>query len=161
MWRPFFFLLFGLIIMSTIQPQKMRDARGEYLPDHFIYTVSVSGLAAGASASKIIQIEANSDFVWLKSAYTADIAGNPQTDSGRIIPLVNVSMTDSGSGKQLQNAPVSISALAGHEGLPLNIAQPRVFSANSNISFNFTNTSAGTTYGTVQLCLMGYRKFYL
>lgn len=147
--------------MATILAT-MKDENGRvFMPDHFIYTARVSGVAAGASVSALINVEANSDFVWLKTAYVADVAGAPQTDSSRVIPLVRVSITDSGSGVNLQNIPVAISSLAGHEGLPLNLSQPRVFSANSNISLTFSNYSDATTYGNVEVSFIGYRKLYL
>lgn len=140
----------------------MTDADGRvFMPDHFIYTARVSNVAAGTSVSALINIEANSDFVWLKTAYMADIAGAAQTDSSRVLPLVRVSITDSGSGVNLQNLPVAISTLAGHEGLPLNLSQPRVFSANSNISLTFSNYSDSTTYANVDISFIGYRKLYL
>lgn len=148
--------------MPAVKHQVMTDSNGrKYIPDHFIYSAVVQGLAAGASASALINIEANSDFVWLKSAYFAEIAGGAQTDSTRVIPLVKVAITDSGSGVNLQNIPVSISSLAGHEGLPLNLSQPRTFSANSNISLTFSNYSAATTYANVELNFIGYRKLFI
>ncbi len=138
------------------------DADGRrYTEDHFIYIAKVATLANGASLTAQVAIEASSDFVWLKTAYFADIAGGAQTDSTRVIPLVDVTITDSGSSRNLQNLPVPISSLAGHEGLPQNLSIGRTFAANSNVTFTMTNTSAGTTYANVKLALIGYRKFYL
>lgn len=141
--------------------QQHTDANGTFTMDHFIYKVVVGPLANGTSLTGQIAIEASSDFVWLKTAYFADIAGAAQTDSTRVIPLVRVSITDSGSSKNLQNLPIPISSLAGHEGLPQNLSNGRVFAANSNITFTFNNYSAATTYANVELCLIGYRKFYM
>lgn len=137
-----------------------RDGR-RFIADHFIYKVAIATLAAAASATGQIVIEANSDFVWLKTAYVVDIAGAAQSDSSRVIPLVRVLITDSGSGKNLQNLPIPISAMAGHEGLPQNLAFGRTFSASSSISFTFNNYSAATTYANLELSLIGYRKFYV
>lgn len=148
--------------MPAVKHQVQTDENGRrFIPDHFTYTAVVQGIAAGASASALINIEANSDFVWLKTAYMADVAGAAQTDSSRVIPLVKVAITDSGSGVNLQNVPVDVSTIAGHEGLPLNLAQPRVFSANSNISLTFSNYSAATTYGNVAISFIGYRKLFI
>lgn len=147
--------------MNRIKTTTMTDEQGrKFTPDHFIYMAKVSSLAAGASATSQINIEANSDFVWLKTAYMADIAGAAQTESTRVIPLARVSITDSGSGVNLQNLPVPISSLAGHEGLPLNLSQPRVFSANSIATFTFSNYSDSTTYANIEIALIGYRKLY-
>lgn len=149
--------------MQAVKHKEMTDSNGRrYIPDHFIYRAAVTNIAAnGGQASAIVNIEANSDFVWVKSAYVADIAGAAQTDSSRVIPLVRVAINDSGSGTNLQISPIPISALAGHEGLPLNIAQPRIFSGSSQVSFTFSNYSADTVYANVELMLIGYRKIYL
>jgi hypothetical protein len=138
------------------------DEKGRrFIPDHFIYVVRVSALAAGASASASINIEANSDFVWVKTCYNADVAGAAQNEDSRTIPLVRASITDSGSGVNLQNSPVPVSAMAGHEGLPQVLSQPRTFSANSNVSFTFSNYSAATTYANLEVSLIGYRKLFM
>lgn len=148
--------------MSTYRPAELfADKHGQYYKDFYFYKAIVSSLAASASATTIINIEANSDFIWLKSSYVADIAGAAQTEADRVIPLVRVSITDSGSGRQLQNLPIPVPSMAGHEGLPLNLPVPREFQRNSNISFTFSNYSAATTYANVELTLIGYKKFYL
>ena len=148
--------------MPAVQHKVLTDENGrKYVPDHFIYKAVVSALAAAGSSTAQIAIEANSDFVWLKTAYFADIAGAAQTEETRVIPLVRVAITDSGSGVNLQNLPIPVPAMAGHEGLPLAMSQARIFSANSNISITFTNYSAATTYANVELMFIGYRKFYL
>lgn len=147
--------------MASVKHKVLTDESGQrYVPDHFIYKAVVTSLAASASLTAQIAIEANSDFVWLKTAYVADIAGAAQTDSTRVIPLVRVAITDSGSGANLQNLPIPIGAMGGNGGLPLAMSQPRVFSANSNISITFTNYSAATTYANVELMFIGYRKFF-
>lgn len=148
--------------MSKYSPAEIfTDKNGSYTKDFYYYKAIVSTLAAAGSATSIINIEANSDFIWLKSAYFADVAGAAQTDSTRVIPLVRVAITDSGSGRQLQNLPIPIASMGGHEGLPLNLPVPREFQKNSNISITFTNYSAATTYANVELTLIGYKKFYI
>lgn len=138
------------------------DAQGrQFLKDYFTYQTSVGALAASKTLSSQIAIEANSDFVWEKTSYFADLAGAVQTESSRVIPLVNVAITDSGSGRNLQNSAVPISSIAGHEGLPMVLPIGRIFEANATVSFAFTNFSAATTYTNVFLSLIGYKKFYM
>lgn len=150
--------------MSTKNTNKFvqKDERGRsFVADHFVYRASVTNLAAGTSATSQIAIDADSDFIWTKTAYAGDIDGSPQTDSTRVIPLTRVAITDSGSGRNLQNQAVPIQSLAGHEGLPLNIVVPRVFTANSNVSVTFSNYSADDNYNNVELLFIGYKKLYL
>ncbi len=147
--------------MKNIKSSVETDANGRrFIKDHFIYSVVANGLAAGASISSLINIEANSDFVWLKSSYRSD-SGATQTESTRQIPVVNVAITDSGSGVNLQNIPTPISSLAGHEGLPLNISVPRTFNANSTITLTFSNAESVGAAKNITFSMIGYRKFYI
>lgn len=148
--------------MANYRPAKIfKDENGRFYKDFFFYKATVADLGPGVSKTNVINIEANSDFIWLKCAYSADIAGAAQTEDSRVIPLVRVSITDSGSGRQLQNLPIPVSNMAGHDGLPLNLPEPREFQKNSNISFTFTSYDASATYANVELVLMGYKKFYV
>ena len=135
-----------------------KDGR-KFVQDDFIYGVNVASLAAAASVTQNISIEADSNFLVVKASYFASIAGAAVTDSTRVIPLVSVSITDSGSGRNLQNIPIQISSLAGNDGLPMVWAIPREFKASSNISVTFTNTSAATTYTNLSLALIGVKQF--
>jgi hypothetical protein len=97
------------------------DEKGRrYIADHFEYSAYVATLANGASATSQIQIEADADFIWVKTLYMADASGASQTDSTRIIPLVAAAITDTGSGRNLQNRAIPLATMAGHEGLPFN-----------------------------------------
>ncbi len=142
--------------------ETFKDGNGTYFKDFFFYRAYVTSLASGVSSTSVVSIEANSDFVWLKSSYFADLAGAVQTNDSRVIPLCTVSITDSGSGRNLQSNPIPINSVAGHDGLPLNLPVPRVFQRNSNVTFTFTNNAVGgTTYLNLTLTLIGYKKFYL
>lgn len=131
------------------------------IKDFYTNVAEVSSLAAGASATAIVKVEADASFVLVKMAYFADIAGAAQTDSSRVIPLVNVEFTDSGSGRNLQSSAVPISSLCGDGALPFILPIPRRFQANSNIAVKFTNYSAATPYDNVRIALIGYKEFTL
>lgn len=146
--------------MSQMLVQVDESGR-KFIADHFEYSAYIATLANGASATSQIQIEADADFIWTKTLYFCDIAGAVQTDSSRVIPLVAAAITDTGSGRNLQNRAIPLAVMAGHEGLPFNLYQPRVFRANSNIQVTFSNYSAGTTYANLFLVFSGYKKFYL
>lgn len=126
--------------------------------DFFIYTVAALALAPAATATGNIIIQADSDFVLQKIGYTADVAGAAQTDSSRIIPLVTVTITDSGSGRQIMDNAVPIPSFFGDGRLPFILPQAKVFVARTNIAFSFSNFSAATTYN-VRLALIGMKLF--
>lgn len=140
---------------------KQTDENGRvYIADYFHYSTEALSLAPAATATRNIQIEADADFVWVKAALWADVAGAAQTTSSIVIPLVTVAITDSGSGRNLQNRPIPIALLAGDLGLPYNNSVPRKFAANSNITVTFTNESAATTYANLRLVFQGFKRFY-
>jgi hypothetical protein len=140
-----------------------RDADGRrFTASNFIYAIPpVTSLAPLGSATPVIQIESDCDFVWTKTACFADIAGAAQTMSSLVVPLVTVAVTDSGSNRNLQNRAVPAAVLAGQEGLPFTLSKPYVIGANSTMSFTLTNYSAATTYANLHFCLIGYKKFYI
>lgn len=127
--------------------------------DFFTNIASVDSLAAGASQSVNVNIDADSEFVLLKMAYFADIAGAAQTEGTQVVPLVTVELVDSGSGRYLQSAPVPIDSTAGRGELPFVLPVPRSFSPNSTIRVTFTNYSNATTYTNLKLAMIGYKEF--
>jgi len=126
--------------------------------DHYVYTVMATGLAAGAAQTQTVNVEANSDFTLVKIAQFSDIAQAAQEFDTQVIPLITLSIQDSGSGLNLQNDPVALGSIAGNGYLPFILPVPRLFAARSTISFTFTNFSAATTYNT-RLALIGYKTF--
>jgi len=112
----------------------------------FSYQVTIAGLAAAASSTQNIAIDAGSKFLLQKITYMADISAAAQTDSTRVIPLISVQITDSGSGQNLFNQSVPVPSISGTGELPFVMPNPQLFEANSNITLVFLNYSASTTY---------------
>ena len=139
------------------------DPKGNrWTQDYYTYLFNAgAALAAAANATAVVPVEADSTFVLVKMAYFADIAGAAQTDSTFVVPLVTVSITDTGSGRNLQQNPVPIDAIAGRGQLPFVLPVPREFQANSSIQCTFSNFSAATTYANLRLMLIGYKKYFL
>lgn len=126
--------------------------------DYFIYEVDFASIAANASSTGQINVEADSDFVWQKACYFADVAGAQQQQSTREIPLCSVLITDSGSGRQLMNSAVPLTAMFGTGDLPFILPQPKIFVARSTISVQVANFSAATTY-RIRLSFIGTKQF--
>src|SRR4051812_44188863 len=97
------------------------------------YQTLVSALAPAASLPSQINIDAGTDFYWVATTYQADIAAAAQLESTVIIPLLTAIITDTGSQRQLMNAAVPISAIAGPGERPYRLILPRLFRANSII----------------------------
>jgi hypothetical protein len=114
--------------------------------DWYVYRAFVDSIAAAGSATSSINIRAHADFVLHKISFFADIAGAVQTDSSRVLPLVTLQLTDTGSGKQFFSDTIPVPALMGSGQLPHILPGPRRIAANSTIQFNWYNYSAATTY---------------
>lgn len=124
--------------------------------DITFYQTLVSALAPAASIPTQINIDAGTDFYWFATSYQADVAAAAQTEANWIIPLVTTVITDTGSQRQLMNAPVPISTIAGGGERPYRLILPRLFRANSIITFNWTNYSNNQTYN-LYLTMHGFR----
>jgi hypothetical protein len=118
----------------------------------------VSPLAPAATGNASIQIDAGTDFYWIATTIQADIAGGALLESTDIIPLVTLLINDTGTSRNLMNAPVPLGSVCGDGKRPYRLVRPRLFRANSIINLTFTNYSAGTTYANLYLTLHGYRR---
>ena len=146
-------------IGQKIRLRGMQESRTVVDYDVFTYTAEVENLDGGNTINDSISIEADATFVATQLSYMCD-TGNSQTESTRIVPLVNVAITDTGSGRKLQDTPTDISALAGTGQLPRILDLPRLFQANSTINVQFSNYTAGTNYNHVKLYFQGYKIWF-
>jgi len=143
----------------------------QYAEDDFIYSTGVSGPRAlgaiepGATGIATISIEADSYFKWIKATYraytTASLSANAQSaENSRIVPNALVEITDSGSGRKLQNTPVPIDSVFGTGTFPAILPLPRIFLPRSTITFAVTNlAAAGGSALNIVLELHGLKGF--
>lgn len=143
---------------SSQMRSEMRPAK-QFLEDFFVYEVdTVGGLAPNATAALNFQVQADSDFKWIKSAYVADIAAAAYDDSTRPIPNVTVLITDTGSGRQLMSVAAPIPNLFGTGQLPFIMPVPRIFKARSSVAVTLANYDAAVTYN-IRLSFIGTKLF--
>jgi hypothetical protein len=138
--------------------QQLRNDPNVYL-SYYAYSFNIASLAAGASDTDIINIENDSQFIWTKTSYFAELAGAAQTDSSRVIPLITCMFTDSGSARQFFDQPQPINSIAGQGSIPFILPSPFVFKNNANVNASFTNFSAAQTYLNFTISLHGYRVY--
>jgi len=117
--------------------------------------------AVNGSASPSVKIDSASLFVWTKGAYFCDIAAGAQTDSSRVIPLMTVQLSDSGSERQLFDRAQPISSVFGTGEIPAILPVPYLFQKSSTLQALITNFSAATVYRNTMLTLIGYRVYDL
>ena len=114
----------------------------------------------GTEAIVNIPIEADSTFTWERTTYTLTQNAS-QTRDTVVIPDVSVQITDTGSGRNLQQLPVNINDLAGSAQLPFVLPVERVFAARSTIQVTFTQNQAVDVYQGLSLVFHGYKTWLL
>lgn len=122
------------------------------------YAANFGSLAAGAAAEQTIQILADSHFELQKLSFFADIAGAVQTESTRVLPLVTIQITDTGTGEQLFSIPVPIPAIMGDGRIPFILPTTRLFDPSAAIIVSLVNYSAATAYLT-RVALIGAKIY--
>lgn len=137
------------------------NAGQKHIKDFYAYNANLDSLAPGATATDVINIEADSDFIAVKTTYHCDIAGAAQTEDSRPVPLIDILITDSGSGRNLLDQFTPIDNIAGRGQLPFVLPVPRRFSANSSINISFKSNDVAATYSNVKLTFIGYKIFRL
>jgi hypothetical protein len=128
----------------------------------FVYqTPNVAAVAHGAaSGSQVIQFDNNSTFLWLRTTFSADIAGAAFTTSTQPLPLITATIQDTGNGMQFMNAAIPVYQIAGIEpGFPYMLPTPQLIQPNASYSFNFSNYDAAVNYANVRMQLHGFRIF--
>lgn len=126
--------------------------------DFFVYNAVFANLAAGASATYNLSINADSDFQVEKLTYMADLSAAAETASGLVIPLVTVQIQDSGSGRYLMDQATPVPNLFGTGQIPFVLKQPKIFVARANIVVTVANYSAVTAYN-LRLSFIGSKLF--
>ncbi|RPH75965.1 hypothetical protein EHM76_00355 [bacterium] len=155
--------------MGAMDPALEEVENNQFLQrrrDLYVYEAQALALAASATLTDVVQIEADSSFILQKLAYHAQAPADTAlasaalglVDSQRIIAPVAIVITDTGSGRQLMPAPIPIPSLFGTGQLPFILPNPRLFMRNSTISIQFTNLDATNAY-SVRLAFIGYKVY--
>lgn len=124
----------------------------------YLYEWQTLALAPAGNATVSINIQSDADFIATKLTYFADIAAAAQTDSTRVIPLVTIQITDTGSNRQQFDAPIAIPAVLGTGELPYMLPVSQRYRRNSSINCDFVNFDAAVTYN-LRLYLHGWKVF--
>jgi hypothetical protein len=111
----------------------------------YAYTITFSALTAGATASQVINIAANADFMALMFHHRANVAAAGQTVSNKTAPLVRLLVTDSGSNEQFTNAAVDIENYSTNGNIINDLPYPRIVSGRSTLTLQVTSYEASQT----------------
>lgn len=125
------------------------------------FTTTFLALAQNASATNVIQITANGDFVLTGIKHRAQIGG-AQTVSTKTAPFVRLLITDSGSNEQFTAQAVDLENYSENGGVQKALPYPRWISGRSSLSVQATNYAPTVeTYTSLDVFLEGVlvRKF--
>lgn len=117
--------------------------------EFFSYNIRFGSLAAAASTQGRIQFQSNSDFVISYMSGTAN-----GTD------LVEVQITEGGSGKTFFSQPTLLQLPFGTGGFPFLLPSPKVIEPSTNLTLDLTNVSAATTMTSAYFMFAGGRIYY-
>lgn len=131
--------------------------------DWFSYPLRFQAVAELAVPSQNIQIDAGSDFFLTALTYFATLDGSTAVISvtNYAVPVVTVLITDSGSNRQLMNAPVPLNLIFGDGNHPHRLIHPRLFFRNSaiTVALQSIDTPADSTWANIWLNFEGFRIY--
>ena len=143
-----------VLSMSIAQVRKL------YTLDPFTFTINFVPLAASNTATTSFITQSDSGFAIVKTAFT--IADNVNvfvaniSDTPKYAPQV-ITLSDSGSGRDLSNAPVSLNTYFGSGERPFLWSKPKILDPNSTFTARIQNLVA--TAFNIRLSFHGFKIF--
>lgn len=129
------------------------------LLDWYVYNLTFTALTIGTPQTANVAIEADANFILVKLTGFAEIAAALQTHDTRIVPLVTVTIFDTGSGRQLLNGATAWPNIVGTGELPYFLPIRRMWKANSNIRVVLDNVAVAGTVYNLRMSLSGIKDF--
>lgn len=146
--------------MAARMNMSVRAARKLFTLDPFTFVINFLPLAASNTATDNFITQADSWFAICKTSFT--IASNVDvfvaniSDTPRYSPQV-ITLSDSGSGRDLSNLPVTINSLFGSGEWPRVWPIPKILDPNSTFTAKIQNLVA--TAFNIRLSFHGYKIF--
>lgn len=136
------------------------QAKRMFTLDPFTFLISFLPLAASNTATDNFITQADSGFAIVKTAFTISDSANVFianiSDTPRFAPQV-ITLSDSGSGRDLSNAAVSIATYFGTGEDPFIWSKPKVLDPNSTFTARIQNLVA--TAFNIRLSFHGFKIF--
>lgn len=140
--------------------QSVGAARRAFTLDPFTFVINFLPLAASNTATDQFITQADSGFAIVKTAFTiatdANVFVANISDTPKYAPQV-ITLSDSGSGRDLSNAPVSINTYFGTGQEPFIWCRPKVLDPNSTFAARIQNLVA--TAFNIRLSFHGFKIF--
>jgi hypothetical protein len=127
--------------------------------DFYIYTATFGSIAPGGNSQQNIQIQSDSDFEWIEATAFGFLHGATPPYIDNILLPINISLVDSGSSRQLFNAPIPLTQFAGNGRQPFILPVSRLFKAYTNIQVVAVSLDPVNTYDFLSLNFIGRKLF--
>lgn len=128
------------------------------LLDWYVYNVEFLALAPAGIATANVAVEADANFILVKLSGFTSVADAGQNYDTRVVPLVTLQITDTGSGRNLLNGATAWSNIVGWGEIPYILPVARKWKANSTIRVQATNFDTALTYD-LRLSFSGIKDF--
>lgn len=143
--------------------RRLLQSYDQYLPDvlkghpkdFFTYSAEFLPLAAGATNTQNINIQADSDFLILAGVRVITAADNTTFVANG--PFL-ITITDSGAGRSFMDRAVHIDNLFGTAQLPALWAYPKFIAGASQLAVTAQNLD-GATARNIRMTLIGFKIF--
>lgn len=136
------------------------EARKLFTLDPFTFIINFTPLAASNTATDNFITQADSGFAIVKTSFTISSDLNVFvaniSDTPKYAPQL-ITLSDSGSGRDLSNGPVSINTYFGTGERPFIWCKPKVLDPNSTFTARIQNLVA--TAFNIRLAFHGYKIF--
>lgn len=134
--------------------------RKNFTLDMFTFVINFLPLAASNTATGDFITQADSGFAICKTSFNVssdvNVYVNNISDTPRFAPFV-ITLSDSGSGRDLSNSAVAIGTYFGPDQFPFPWPTPKILDPNSTFTARIQNLVA--TAFNVRLSFHGYKIF--
>jgi len=125
----------------------------------YTFPVNFANLAAAGTAQGSFFVDAAAPFMLVQMNYVATpYPVTVMTQATRLIPNINVQITEQSSNRNWQSAAVPVSSIFGTGENPWFLPQPRLIPANTTVSMSIANFDTAQAYN-LYLSFIGFRLY--
>lgn len=142
------------------RPLNAPPANAYAAKDFFTYGIILPAeLGSGETQTGSFNLDVDSDFLWQKATFYAQIGGSGQNNGNLVVPGVAVTIKETSSGRDIMTVPVPLAAIAGTGQLPFILPTPKLLPANGTIVVTFSNITGDSDYDYLGFFFEGTKLF--
>jgi hypothetical protein len=126
----------------------------------FWTTGAANNIAAAATATVNVQIDAGAPFLIMTQSYDANSLNAARATATQVVPNAIVLLTDTGSNRTLMDVATPITNIFGTGQFPYVLPEPKLMQANSQLQCQITNIDVAAGYN-IRLSFNGYKLYRL